>query len=158
MNNTEKVVGHTERDLWERDRGKNLGLQVEHEFGKGHFCVQCLRRTWAAKGMIDEGDLYVTGFCMKEIHQEEIKVFSQSCDGGCLPKDLLDWSQIPSGTDSGMLVFVQRLKLWKNEVTWPRTAWSGPFTTTAIITSSHNCKEDQNFGTNQDSCSFGDGE
>jgi hypothetical protein len=41
--------------------------------------------------MIDEGDLdYVTGFCIKEIHQEEIKVFSQSCDGGCLPKDFLD--------------------------------------------------------------------
>jgi hypothetical protein len=41
--------------------------------------------------MIDEGDLdYVTGFCIKEIHQEEIKVFSQSCDGGCLPKGLLD--------------------------------------------------------------------
>jgi hypothetical protein len=54
--------------------------------------------------------------------------------------------------------FHERLKVWKNEVTWPRTAWSGPFTTTAIITSSHNCKEDQNFGTNQDSCSFGDGE
>jgi hypothetical protein len=67
-------------------------------------------------------------------------------------------ARLPSGTESGMLVFVQRLKVWKNEVTWPRTAWSGPFTTTAIITSSHNCKEDQNFGTNQDSCSFGDGE
>jgi hypothetical protein len=78
------------RDLRERDRGKNLGLQVEHEFGKGYFCVQSLRRTLAAKGMIDEGDLdYVTGFCIKEIHQEEIKVFSQSCDGGCLPKGLL---------------------------------------------------------------------
>jgi hypothetical protein len=45
MNNIENVVGHTERDLRERDREKKLGLQVEHEFGKGYVCVQSLRRT-----------------------------------------------------------------------------------------------------------------